>query len=318
MKKKKLKIPVKARENTDVCFERFLRVKRADGITQKTMDTYSQHFRAIGKHLDTSKYIDEITDTDLKLMILSMQESGLATNSIRSYTATLKSFFSWCNSEGITELNLRKYRAEETIKETYTSDELAILLKKPNTRTCSFSEYRNWVIENLLINSGSRAGTIRNIQNRDVDIYNHVIYARHTKNKKMLLIPLCSKMISILTEYMDIRGGEPDDYLFPNEYGEMMTENALRCTIAKYNKRRGVQKTSIHLFRHTFAKMYLIDCGGNALMLQKLLGHSTLDMTKHYCAIFDAEMTRNFDEFSPLSKLSTGNEKIKMPRGKTR
>ena len=30
-----------------------------------------------------------------------------------------------------------------------------------------------------------------------------------------------------------------------NEYGEMMTENALRCTIAKYNKRRGVQKMSI-------------------------------------------------------------------------
>ena len=174
------------------------------------------------------------------------------------------------------------------------------------------------MIENLLINSGSRAGTIRNIQNRDVDMYNHVIYARHTKNKKMLLIPLCSKMISILTEYMNIRGGKPDDYLFPNEYGEMMTENALRCTIAKYNKRRGVQKTSIHLFRHTFAKMYLIDCGGNALMLQKLLGHSTLDMTKHYCAIFDAEMTRNFDYFSPLSKLSVGNEKIKMPRGKTR
>lgn len=62
MKKKKLKITVKSRENTDVCFERFLRVKRADGITQKTMDTYSQHFRAIGKHLDTSKYIEEITD----------------------------------------------------------------------------------------------------------------------------------------------------------------------------------------------------------------------------------------------------------------
>ena len=182
--------PSKSKGKTDACFARFLRVKRADGITQKTIDTYSQHFRAIGKHLDTSKYIDEITDTDLKLMILSMQESGLATNSIRSYTATLKSFFSWRNDEGITDLYLKKYKAEETIKETYTSDELTSLLKKPNTRTCSFSEYRNWVIENFLINSGSRAGTVRNIQNRDVDIYNHVIYARHTKNKKSLVIDI--------------------------------------------------------------------------------------------------------------------------------
>ena len=99
--KKKLKIPVKSRETATSCFARFLRVKRADGIQQKTIDTYSQHFSAIGKHLDTSKFIDEITDTDLKLMILSMQEAGLAANSIRSYTTILKSFFFWCNNEGI-------------------------------------------------------------------------------------------------------------------------------------------------------------------------------------------------------------------------
>lgn len=95
-----------------------------------------------------------------------------------------------------------------------------------------------------------------------------------------------------------------------------MTENGFRCSIVHYNRKRGVQKTSIHLFRHTFAKMYLIECGGNALMLQKLLGHSTLDMTKHYCEIFDAELTRDFDSFSPLSKLISNSEKIKMSKGK--
>ena len=314
--KKMLKIPVKSRETATSCFARFLRVKRADGITQKTIDTYSQHFSAIGKHLDTEKTMSEIEELDLKLMILSMQESGLAANSIRSYTATLKSFFTWCNNEGITELNLKKYRAEETIKETYSAAELSLLLKKPNMKTCSFSEYRNWVIENFLVNCGCRAATVRNIQNRDVDLENRVIQARHTKNKKSLIIPLCTQMVNILIDYMSIRGGKLDDYLFPNEYGEMLTENALRCTIAKYNKRRGVQKTSIHLFRHTFAKMYLMDCGGNALMLQKLLGHSTLDMTRHYCEIFDAELTRDFDSFSPLSRLTSSSEKIKMPKRK--
>ena len=49
-------------------------------------------------------------------------------------------------------------------------------------------------------------------------------------------------------------------------------------------------------------------------MLQKLLGHSTLDMTKHYCAIFDTEITKDFDSFSPLAKLSTNSERIKMPK----
>ena len=254
---------------------------------------------------------------DLKNMIVSMQKSGLAPNSIKSYTITLKAFFSWCNNEGITDLNMKKYKGEETIKETYTNEELSLLLKKPNMNECSFAEYRSWVIVNFLVNSGSRAATVRNIQNRDVDLQNRVIYARHTKNRKALVIPLCSQMVNILIEYMSIRGGDDEDYLFPNECGEQMTENGFRCSIVHYNRKRGVQKTSIHLFRHTFAKMYLIECGGNALMLQKLLGHSTLDMTKHYCEIFDAELIRDFDSYSPLSKLISNSEKIKMPKGKS-
>ena len=45
-------------------------------------------------------------------------------------TITLKSFLSWCNAEGITSLNMKKYKGEETIKETYTDEELKTLLQK--------------------------------------------------------------------------------------------------------------------------------------------------------------------------------------------
>lgn len=121
-------------------------------------------------------------------------------------------------------------------------------------------------------------------------------------------------MVNILRAYMKIRGGKQTDYLFCDEYGRMLTENALRLAIMHYNHSRGVEKTSIHLFRHTFARKYLVDCGGNAFTLQKLLGHSTLDMTKHYCAIYDVDLIKDFDEFSPLSQLST--KRIKLPTGK--
>ena len=148
-----------------------------------------------------------------------------------------------------------------------------------------------------------------------MDIENKVIYLRHTKNKRAQIIPLCEALCGILREYMRVRGGGEDEYLFPNENGVQLTENGLRCTISKYNRRRGVEKTSIHLFRHTFAKKYLVDCGGNAFTLQRLLGHSTLDMTKHYCAIFDADITKNYDSFSPLTQIKGAEgSKIKMGR----
>jgi len=112
-----------------------------------------------------------------------------------------------------------------------------------------------------------------------------------------------------LREYLRIREGEPDDYLFCDEYGKMLSANALRLAIERYNRKRGVAKTSLHMFRHTFARKYLIDCGGNAFTLQKLLGHSTLEMTKHYCAIFNADITKNFDSVSPLEQFG-GTGKI--------
>ena len=161
------------------------------------------------------------------------------------------------------------------------------------------------------MNNGTRAATVRNIKNKDVDLENLVIYLRHTKSKKSQVIPLCSELQGILKEYMRIRGGADEDFLFPTENGEQLKENGLRNNIARYNKRRGVLKTSIHLFRHTFARKYLVDCGGDAFTLQRLLGHSTLDMTKHYCAIFDADIAKNYDNFSPLQQLKCNN-KIKM------
>ena len=118
-------------------------------------------------------------------------------------------------------------------------------------------------------------------------------------------------MLVILAEYMAIRRGKPEDYLFCNQYGEMLTENALRLAVAHYNKYRGVRKTGIHLFRHTFARKYLVDCGGNAFTLQRLLGHSTLSMSKRYCNIFDADIAKDYDAFSPLAQISQSKERIK-------
>ena len=198
------------------------------------------------------------------------------------------------------------------MKETYTDEELRLLLKKPNLRQCAFSEYRNWVIINLLLNSGCRAATIRNIRVADVDLEGGLCYFRHTKNKKTQVSPLCSEMKNILSEYLRMRKGNSDDYLFPNEFNGQMSENCLIYAISRYNRARGVEKTSIHLFRHTFARKYLLDCGGNAFKLQKLLGHSTLEMTRKYCELFNADIVRDYDSQSPLAQIKQSHSKIKL------
>ena len=293
-------------------FSDFIISKKTKGLAEKTLQSYQSQFQAVARHMDVKMDIAMLQKADLDAMIISMRDASLSPNSINSYTRTLKSFFSWCNEQGITRLNIPLYKAEETVKETYSDLELSALLKKPDIRKATFAEYRDWVIINFLLNCGSRAATVRAIQIRDVDLDGGMVFYRHTKNRKAQVIPLCSAMVSILREYLRHRGGEAADYLFCTETGSQLTENGLRQSIARYNTRRGVQKTSIHLFRHTFARKYLIDCGGDAFTLQKLLGHSTLAMTKHYCTIFDADLTKNYDNFSPLAQMKSNSTRIKM------
>ncbi len=291
-------------------FREFTVAQAAKGVKDKTLQTYASHFKAAERHLNMDLTFSELTKADLDNMIVSMRAAGLAHNSISSYVRVMKAFLTWCGGEGYTTLTLPNFKQEETVKEVYTDAELEKLLRRP-AADADFCEYRNWVIINFLLNCGCRAATVRNIQIRDVSLSERQVIFRHTKNGKIQTIPLCSRMVNVLRGYMATRGGEAADYLFCDEYGNMLTENALRLAITHYNRRRGVQKTSIHLFRHTFARKYLVDCGGDAFTLQKILGHSTLKMTKHYCAIYDADIARNFDRISPLSLLSQPQEKIR-------
>ena len=291
-------------------FENFIITQTARGVADITIRNYRQHLHSISKHLDIEMPFEDLTKRHLDEMILSMRAKGLAHNSIATYVRMLHTFFNWCNREGLTTLNIENIKEKETVKETYSDEELEILLKRPGKKA-DFSEFRNWAIINFFMNCGCRASTVRNIQNRDVDLKARQIIFRHNKNGKIQVVPLCSRMVLILNDYMAVRKGKPEDYLFCNQYGDQLSESALRTAIVRYNRSRGVDKTSLHLFRHSFARKYLVDCGGDAFMLQRLLGHSTLNMTKHYCSIFDADIAKNYDRLSPLEQLSKPKETIK-------
>ena len=306
---RKITMNGQSRKSVAEVFDDFVMSKMAQGLSDITIATYRQHIRSISNHLDIQKPMEALTRKDLEAMIVSMRASGLAHNSISSSCRVFRTFSNWCRDCGLNIPQLPNIKDKETVKEAYTDAELLALLKRPK-KDCSFCDYRNWVIVNFLMNSGCRSSSVRNIQNRDVNLDARQVILRHNKNGKIQTVPLCSQMVSILREYMPIRSGKPEDYLFCDQYGGMLSMNGLRLAIARHNQSRGVEKTSAHLYRHTFARKYLVDCGGDAFMLQRLLGHSTLKMTKHYCAIYDADIAKDYDRFSPLAQMSQPKEKI--------
>ena len=66
----------------------------------------------------------------------------------------------------------------------------------------------------------------------------------------------------------------------------------------------GIQdvRVSPHTMRHTFATQYILN-GGDAFSLQKILGHSTLDMVKIYVGLANRDVTLLHRKFSPMDRL---------------
>jgi integrase/recombinase XerD len=85
----------------------------------------------------------------------------------------------------------------------------------------------------------------------------------------------------------------------------------------KYNLARGVEKTSIHLYRYTFAKNWILN-GGDIFRLKSILGHSSIDIVKEYAEMFGSDLKRNFDRFNPLDNFGEqkgeGRQSIKMSK----
>ncbi|EEQ02175.1 Integrase [Yersinia rohdei ATCC 43380] len=61
-----------------------------------------------------------------------------------------------------------------------------------------------------------------------------------------------------------------------------------------------------HVLRHTFAAHFMMS-GGNILVLQRILGHSDIQMTMRY-AHFAPEHLETAVQFNPLTTMSTGDK----------
>lgn len=166
---RKIKRLKQSEQSIEEVWGEFVLAQTADGLAEATIRNYKLHLHSISKHLDIQKPLCDLTKKDLKQMIISMKKSGLAHNSISAYARVFRTFLNWCSREGRANVQMPRFTDKETVKENYSDDELLRLLQKPD-KHCSFTEYRNWVIVNFLLNSGCRAATIRNIQNRDVDL----------------------------------------------------------------------------------------------------------------------------------------------------
>lgn len=306
-KSKDRKIPHQGDTKLSEIYDEFYKAKNAQGVSKRTLKSYDQtvqrKFFDWAKDNGIKKGFD-IDQTVIDDYLVYLRNQDITDTTVAMYARHLKSFLNYAQRWGFitTNLEVPTVKTQHKVPETYTDEELKALLRKPDLKTCSFSEYRNWVMVNYLLATGNRLRTMQSIKIEDLDFSNRMIKLNTTKQKKAQIIPMSNKLAEILREYLSYRKGEPKDPLFCKSDGTQLTAEGISTALYRYNKRRGVEKTSIHLFRHTFAKL-AIKNGIDPLRLQKILGHSTLDVTRNYVNLFGTDLKEGFNEYNPLENI---------------
>lgn len=264
-------------------------------LSDKSLIYYREVIGYLLKY-DTKMYVHEYTNEVIEDYICYMKKCDLKDTTINIRLRGVKVFFNFCYDKGYidTPIKVKAIKETETIKVPYTLEEIDILLQKPDMN--KFHDYRNWVIINFLLATGCRASTLLNIRKKDIDFNKATITFIHTKNRKQQIIPLAKSLKSILVEYFEILEDDiqENDYAFPSQWGTQMKLITLQQGISRYNKARGVDKTSIHLFRHTFGDNCAKN-GMNAFKIQALLGHTTLKMTNRYIHMQSETLKEDID-----------------------
>lgn len=287
-------------------FEKFINHKIALSIADDTVKYYTQRFKQFSLYLNEEtkiKYVHELTEDEVYNYIVYKRKknSNVSNATINNYLRAIRCFLYYLMEKRYMDyFKVTLTKTKNKPKDGYTHEEQEKLLKKPDMKKCSFPEYRNWVIICHLLASGNRSRTIRGIRNKDVDLKAHVIMLTEVKNGEIYEMPITGEYYPILTEYMSIRKGEPDDYLFCGQYGGKLTADGFRVIMRNYNLKCGVDTTSVHRFRNTFAKNWILS-GGSPKKLQYALGHSSSKMIDEYLKMYGRELKDDYNQYTPLS-----------------
>ncbi len=288
-----------------VAAEEFYRHNKAKGLAEETQKGYKGYVGGFVKTYGANYPLEKISVRQLDNYMYLQMDKGNKAVSIATTMRHLRTFFNFCASRNYMEkisVTIPKYEIE--LKEPYTDEEMKLLLKKPKGN--NWVEYRSWVMVNYFFSTGQRLSTVLNIKVCHLDLFNARVRLEWNKDKIKKSMPLSSALIKILYEYISVSDLQEQDYLFPEYEGGQLKCRSAEDAIADYNKSRGVNKTSIHLFRHTFAKCYIVN-GGNPVKLQKLLNHKSMEMTMQYVNLYGNDIASDLDLYNPLDNFKRDN-----------
>lgn len=238
---------------------------------------------------------DEITARHVRAYLSMLAEKGSADTYVHNHARAIRTFLKFLAAEN--------YAPSVTFKMPSLSRKQLPMLDARQVQglLAAIRDPRELALVMAMIDTGVRRAEVLALNWGDVEIENGMVRIARGKGGKSRVVVVGVNTRRALLKYRRSVLHAADAPLFQTRSGKRYSANGLRGALLRIGREAGI-RLSPHMLRRTFATLSL-RAGMNPLHLQGLLGHSTLEMTKQYVGMIDADLLAAHRQHGPIDNL---------------
>lgn len=323
-------------ENIDYDIDDFMDYCIAKNLAEKTINSYEQTLRLLSRYLIEVQNVKSAEDTKelhIREYIKYLQDRGKYTvtsneetkninfpenredygkkieiTTINNYIRNIKVFYNYLYKNRYITSNpvtrIKEIKCSRKVVGFIKNDEFNRLLRIFDLS--KFHEYRDYIITQLIFDTGMRLGETLLIQEKDIDYINRTILlpSENTKGKKDRYVFFSEEMLKQLRRWLKYKDRyRQSEYIFCTNKGKPLSVSNYETNFKKYGVRIGLEEIHPHMLRNNFAKRFLMQ-GGDIYTLSRILGHSSVKVTEEaYLDLDTNDLRTNYQRYSPLANL---------------
>lgn len=292
----------------DTALRLFLLRCRSQNVAKGTLGLYTWHLGGMRRSLEAQGALvpADTAPAHLRSHLEARRARGNKPTTVDCVYRIMRTFWAFLHRDGLVLVDpmtkVERPRRERRFAKPVTEEQLKLLLEAIDTD--DVLGQRDHALMLFLADTGLRITEALSLNLGDLDWTSGsaVVLGKGGKERRVAFGQVARK---VLTAWLQRRGAaESQDPLWVNRYGNRMRRDNFRQRMKVYSKRAGIAtpRLSPHALRHFFALAFLKN-GGDAMSLQKLLGHSSLEMVRNYVNMTDDEAIARHRSASPLDKL---------------
>lgn len=323
-------------EKIDYDIDDFMDYCTVKNLAEKTINSYEQTLRLLSRYLIEVQNVKSAEDTKelhIREYIKYLQDRGKYTvtsneetkninfpenredygkkieiTTINNYIRNIKVFYNYLYKNRYITSNpvtrIKEIKCSRKVVGFIKNDEFNRLLRIFDLS--KFHEYRDYIITQLIFDTGMRLGETLLIQEKDIDYINRIILlpSENTKGKKDRYVFFSEEMLKQLRRWLKYKDRyRQSEYIFCTNKGKPLSVSNYETNFKKYGVRIGLEEIHPHMLRNNFAKRFLMQ-GGDIYTLSRILGHSSVKVTEEaYLDLDTNDLRTNYQRYSPLANL---------------